>query len=403
MKELRSQVGLSFVEVLILLGITGILVSGTIGFSSFVFNLKQSIVMSDEVHLRHGEIRAYLSDAGNCSASFFGMGVKGVLDAGAGLQSGVVGNNHRDFTTDDTSRGGVVIERFLLDEAFLPDDPAQWQIPLVQRIRLFVDYAQQGNVIGKQIVRMNILLAVLTNNVGQIQQCRAVSSLNSDVWIGMGNATTLNWDSYFRMGFVGINIPVGGLPTTLLDVNGATLITQDLDLDLPQPFVNGGINFTAEGINVQFNDVLLNQAYPAHAVALLGKPPHLISDRRLKSKIAPFHGDPMALLRLRPARFRYKGVSSHSIGFIAQDVEKVYPEFVTKGPQGKLAIQYGPLVVLTIEVVKKLNHEKNLLQDKLSQVQDKTERLLGALCQKERYRVLGECQGILGQKGTLHE
>lgn len=53
------------------------------------------------------------------------------------------------------------------------------------------------------------------------------------------------------------------------------------------------------------------------------------SDRRLKKNIKPL-GTQLAKIRaLKPSEFDYRDGSGHQVGFIAQDVQKVYPDIVT--------------------------------------------------------------------------
>lgn len=52
------------------------------------------------------------------------------------------------------------------------------------------------------------------------------------------------------------------------------------------------------------------------------------SDLRLKENIQPLQGELLKILSLNPVEFDYKDGSGHQIGFIAQEVEQVYPDTI---------------------------------------------------------------------------
>jgi hypothetical protein len=69
------------------------------------------------------------------------------------------------------------------------------------------------------------------------------------------------------------------------------------------------------------------------------------SDRRLKTDIEPLgEGSLESLLSIDPVRFRFENQRSHpsgkQIGLIAQEVQKEFPELVSKGPDGMLSVAY---------------------------------------------------------------
>jgi hypothetical protein len=52
-----------------------------------------------------------------------------------------------------------------------------------------------------------------------------------------------------------------------------------------------------------------------------------------------------ALLRLRPVTFDWKNTSRHDLGFIAQELQQVFPLLVHEGPDGLLSVDYPRLNV----------------------------------------------------------
>ena len=54
------------------------------------------------------------------------------------------------------------------------------------------------------------------------------------------------------------------------------------------------------------------------------------------------------------------------IGVIAQEVEEVYPEFVSEGEDGIKSVDYSKMVAVLIEAVKELTEEVNTLKSQLN-------------------------------------
>jgi hypothetical protein len=62
------------------------------------------------------------------------------------------------------------------------------------------------------------------------------------------------------------------------------------------------------------------------------------SDARLKENITALPNQLANILALKPSEFDYKDGTGHQIGFIAQDMEDVYPDCVAEDGQGMLMI-----------------------------------------------------------------
>ncbi len=75
------------------------------------------------------------------------------------------------------------------------------------------------------------------------------------------------------------------------------------------------------------------------------------SDRNLKTNIKTLNNALEKVTKLRGVSFDWKNSGEPSLGLIAQEVQKVYPELVG-GQPGNLTIQYGNLVAPLIEAVK---------------------------------------------------
>ena len=62
------------------------------------------------------------------------------------------------------------------------------------------------------------------------------------------------------------------------------------------------------------------------------------SDKRLKENITDLPSQLNNILSLRPVEFDFKDGSGHQIGFIAQEVEEVYPDLIAKGKDDMLTL-----------------------------------------------------------------
>ena len=76
------------------------------------------------------------------------------------------------------------------------------------------------------------------------------------------------------------------------------------------------------------------------------------SDERLKTNIVGITGAVEKVQQLRGVEFDWISNGKHSIGVIAQDVEKVAPELVSTRDDGMKGVDYGKLTALLIEAVK---------------------------------------------------
>lgn len=87
------------------------------------------------------------------------------------------------------------------------------------------------------------------------------------------------------------------------------------------------------------------------------------SDLRLKTDVHDLTGSLDRLLRLRSVSFRFKDEAAYGkgdqVGFIAQEVEQVFPKWVTTGPDGFKAVTYFGFESLTVQALRELRAEKD--------------------------------------------
>jgi len=91
----------------------------------------------------------------------------------------------------------------------------------------------------------------------------------------------------------------------------------------------------------------------------------LFSDARLKRDIRPLEGTLDRLLALRGVTFEYiEPAAIHElpgtrIGMVAQEVEKVFPDWISEGPDGYRRLTFRGFEALTVEALRDLREEKN--------------------------------------------
>ena len=91
------------------------------------------------------------------------------------------------------------------------------------------------------------------------------------------------------------------------------------------------------------------------------------SDERLKENIVELPSQWDAFKALRPVEFDYKGGLGHQIGFIAQEVEEVYPDLVGAGNDGYLMLtDMAKNDARTIKVIKELMDRVEALEAQLA-------------------------------------
>jgi len=100
-----------------------------------------------------------------------------------------------------------------------------------------------------------------------------------------------------------------------------------------------------------------------------------ISDGRLKDITGEYTRGLDAVTRLRPVTFYYKPdnpkglpTDEENIGFIAQEVQEVFPEAVNEGPDGYLDFNMHPVNVALVNAVKELKAENEALREEICQI-----------------------------------
>ncbi|MBN2730066.1 MAG: tail fiber domain-containing protein [Bacteroidales bacterium] len=95
------------------------------------------------------------------------------------------------------------------------------------------------------------------------------------------------------------------------------------------------------------------------------------SDRRLKENIIPMNSVLGKVMQLEPVSYDFIGrKNSHTIGFIAQDVEPLFPEVVSKDDKSEesyYGIAYGNMSIIAIKAIQE---QQVIIEDQQTQIND---------------------------------
>ncbi|MCM8627304.1 tail fiber domain-containing protein, partial [Accumulibacter sp.] len=106
-----------------------------------------------------------------------------------------------------------------------------------------------------------------------------------------------------------------------------------------------------------------------------------LSDVRLKQEIAPLSDAVERLLKLKPISFEWKepekqgNLNGLQMGFLAQDVEAIFPEWVGVDPQGFKTLTIRGFEALAVEALKQLKAENDGLREMLGRMQQRIDAL----------------------------
>jgi len=81
------------------------------------------------------------------------------------------------------------------------------------------------------------------------------------------------------------------------------------------------------------------------------------------------------VMKINPVSFAFKESGKASMGVIAQELEKVYPQLVTEGPDGMKAVTYDGLIAPLVGSVQELKKDNDSLRALLKEQMAKQEKL----------------------------
>ena len=130
--------------------------------------------------------------------------------------------------------------------------------------------------------------------------------------------------------------------------------------------VKGNLKVVANSYNQSTGDVIADGTISGSNVSQR-------SDKRLKKNIQPMEDVLEKVLRLEGVHYNWKDKSldtDRQIGFIAQDVEKIFPELVHTDSEGYKSMNYGQLTSALVESVKELDKENRVLEDRIAKLEE---------------------------------
>ena len=94
------------------------------------------------------------------------------------------------------------------------------------------------------------------------------------------------------------------------------------------------------------------------------------SDRRLKENVLPIASPLEKVLLIDGVSFTWKKDGVKSLGFVAQDVEEVFPELVktSAGEEGYKSVQYANIVPVLVEAIKEQQKQIAEIQEEVLQL-----------------------------------
>jgi len=76
-------------------------------------------------------------------------------------------------------------------------------------------------------------------------------------------------------------------------------------------------------------------------------------------------------MELNPAQFEWTNQNGLDFGLIAQDVEKLYPNFVKEDMNGNKSVKYNSFIGLLIKALQEQNAKIEDLSNQIKSIQDK--------------------------------
>jgi predicted DNA-binding protein (UPF0251 family) len=91
------------------------------------------------------------------------------------------------------------------------------------------------------------------------------------------------------------------------------------------------------------------------------------------------------MLQLRGVTFEWRDATCHEdgrhLGMIAQQVERIFPEWVKEDENGYLALNYEGFEALTVEAIRELASNDAALENKMAQLEQENAELRTELFQ----------------------
>jgi hypothetical protein len=100
-----------------------------------------------------------------------------------------------------------------------------------------------------------------------------------------------------------------------------------------------------------------------------------VSDSTLKKNVVPITNALDKINKIQPVYFEFKDQQIHpdgrQIGFLAQEVERQYPELTAKNASGELGVAYANMTAVLLEAIKELKAENDALKVRVEKLEQK--------------------------------
>lgn len=191
-------------------------------------------------------------------------------------------------------------------------------------------------------------------------------------------------DPFRPLTVAGAIVSSNGLLTGVLQADGGLGgIAMGADSNHPVIFLtnnNEKMRLSAAGrlgIGTNNPGALLQVGEPLDATEARANAFTVMSDERLKKNFEVIPDALQKILSLNGYYYNWKGaVKTRKMGVKAQEIQKVFPEVVSKGSDGLLSVSYDHLAAPMIEAIKEQNRE-------IAKLKSENEMLRSYLCHKD--------------------
>jgi len=241
-----------------------------------------------------------------------------------------------------------------------------------------------GNAVGLRVVEKLLYVGPEVANLPQ------GNSVPADAWIAAGNAPGCSWGNR-RYGVIGVGYTAGvygQIPGDILGIGWSVgaLGYQDgtimsgifgdrVGVNGHAGYFRGPVYVSDEvTIGTLNTDGFRLRVAGGNAAVDAGSSWTTVSDVRLKKDIralGPTLDKVVALRGVRYHTLQENTSDAGHIGFIAQEMEKEFPEIVVTGKDGYKGIDYGKVTPVLIEAVKDLKAENEALKSRIEALEVK--------------------------------
>jgi hypothetical protein len=273
-------------------------------------------------------------------------------------------------------------------------------------------YGEASSTVGRGVYGKGVSSGVMgesssSQGIGVCGQALATTGNPKGIY-GLTNSAT-GYSGYFTGGmfYVESDAGIGTLPEYKLDVAGTANLNHGISLgvalrcDGAEALWYNGTYFSwgFGGLYNYFGDEVTigTSAVPGYTLVVNGSAAKTgggswttLSDARLKNLTGNYNKGLAEIITLQPVRFFYKEGNplelvsdEEQIGFIAQEVQKVFPEAVNQRKDGYLDFNIHPVNIALVNAIKELNAKIDNLENENNKVKAENEKINSRLIKLE--------------------